>query len=170
MVGERYDARFLEDRLAVFPAYGWESKAEVPYSQIEDMEIGGPGLVKSGGGFTGGGFGTVAALEGMAIAAILNALTTRTTITTIVRVQGTDCELFFLHTRSAPEQLRMQMSPALGAIRSARAAAAQSGKAVLQSPSPGSPVGDLAKLAEMLSAGLLTREEFEQLKAQLLRG
>ena len=42
------------------------------------LEIGGPGLVKTGGGFVGGGFGARGAIEGMAIAAVLNGLTTRT--------------------------------------------------------------------------------------------
>ena len=31
--------------------------AEVPYTKIEDVEIGGPGVVKTGGGFAGGGYG-----------------------------------------------------------------------------------------------------------------
>ena len=46
------------------------------------MEIGGSGMVRSGGGFTGGGFGLGGAVEGMAIAAVLNAMTTRTSIKT----------------------------------------------------------------------------------------
>ena len=107
--------------------------AEVPYSQVEDVEIGGPGLVKSGGGFSGGGFGLGGAIEGMAIAVVLNALTTRTSVQTVVRIQATGCELFLLHTRLTPEQLRIQMSPPLAAIRSARAAAAQDAER------PGSP-------------------------------
>jgi hypothetical protein len=36
-------------------------------------------------------------------------------------------------------------------------------------PGSASPVAELAKLAEMLQAGLLTREEFDQLKASLLQ-
>jgi len=168
-IGEQYDARFLEDRLAIFPPYSGEARAEVPYGEIEDVEIGGPGLVKSGGGFIGGGFGAVGALEGMAITSVLNALTTRTSITTIVRVPGTNCELFLLHTRSTPEQLRIEMSRALGAIRAARAAAAQGVHANHPSIRPMSLVEELTKLADMLQAGLLTREEFEQLKAKLLQ-
>ena len=85
------------------------------------MEIGGPGLVRSGGGFTGGGFGLSGAVEGMAIAAVLNAMTTRTSIKTVVRIQGTGCELFLLHTRLTPEQLRIEMSRTLAVIRAARA-------------------------------------------------
>ena len=44
--GERYDVRFLEDRLMVFACRQAEVLAEVPYSQVEDVDIGGPGLVK----------------------------------------------------------------------------------------------------------------------------
>lgn len=165
VIGELYDARFLEDRFAMFAAYSWEPCAEVPYSQVEHVEIGGPGLVKTGGGFVGGGFGAVGALEGMAIASILNALTTRTSITTIIRIQGTACEFFLLHTRSTPEKLRIEMSRALGAIRTARAGTVQEALPA----QPMSPVQELAKLAEMLQAGLLTREEFDRLKTRLLQ-
>ena len=55
----------------------------MPYSEVEGLEIGGPGLVKTGGGFVGGGFGARGAIEGMAIAAVLNGLTTRTSIKTV---------------------------------------------------------------------------------------
>jgi hypothetical protein len=163
-VGERYDARFLEDRLAICGCGDWNPLIAVTYSEIEDVEIGGPGLVKSGGGFVGGGFGAVGALEGMALASVLNALTTKTKITTIIRVQAVACELFLLWTQAPPEQLRIELSQPLGAIRAARAAAAHS------PASPASAIGELAKAAELLQAGLLTREEFDQLKARLLNG
>jgi hypothetical protein len=134
------------------------------YTAIEDVEIGGPGLVKSGGGFIGGGLGAAGALEGMAVAAVLNALTTKTKITTVIRVRAAACELFLLWTQTPPEQLRIELSQPLGAIRAARAAAAVS------PASTASVVTELAKAAELLQAGLLTREEFDQLKARLLNG
>ena len=93
----------------------------MPYRDVEDVEIGGPALVKTGGGFVGDGFGARGAIEGMAIAAILNGLTTRTSIKTVVRIQGTSSELFLLHTTMTPEQLRIELSRPLAAIRSARA-------------------------------------------------
>jgi len=43
--GGWYDVRFLEDRLAVVACGQAEVLAEVPYSEVEDVEIGGPGLV-----------------------------------------------------------------------------------------------------------------------------
>jgi Short C-terminal domain len=166
--GQRYDVRFLQDRLVVTACRRAKVLAGVPYAEIEDVEIGGSGLVKTGGGFTGGGFGARGAIEGMAIAAVLNGLTTRTSITTVVRIQGTGCELFLLHTRVTPEQLRIELSRPLGAIRSTRAPDV-AGVIQPQAPAmPPSPVEELAKLAEMLEKGLLTREEFDLMKAKVL--
>jgi|tagenome__1003787_1003787.scaffolds.fasta_scaffold20979327_4 hypothetical protein len=48
--GERCDVRFAGDRLLVFASLRANVLAEIPYSQVEDVEIGGPGLVKSGAG------------------------------------------------------------------------------------------------------------------------
>ena len=166
--GERYDVRFLVDRLLVVPSRQAEVLAEVPYGEVEDVEIGGPGLVKTGGGFVGGGFGARGAIEGMAIAAVLNGLTTRTSIKTVVRIQGTACELFLLHTGVTPEQLRIELSRPLGAIRSTRATDV-SGVSRHQVPATAAaPVEELTKLAAMLERGLLTREEFDLMKPKLL--
>ena len=144
--GRRYDVRFLADRFVVFACRRAEVLAEVPYSQVEDVEIGGPGLVKSGGGFVGGGFGLGGAVEGMAIAAVLNAMTTRTSITTIMRIQGTGCELFLLHAGLTPDRLRIEMSRTLGVIRAARAGEAAARPAPEARPESVSPVEELAKL------------------------
>jgi hypothetical protein len=166
--GQRYDVRFLIDRLLVVPANQAQVLAEVHYSQVEVVDIGGPGLVRTGGGFVGGGFGATGAIEGMAVAAVLNALTTRTSIKTIVRIQATTCELFLLHTKVTPEQLRIELSRPLGAIRSARTtSAAGAAQHQVRATAP-SPVEELTKLAAMLENGLLTREEFDLMKAQLL--
>jgi len=166
--GERYDVRFLADRFIVFAYRQTEVLAEVLYRHVEDVEIGGPGLVKTGGGFVGGGFGVSGAIEGTAIAAVLNALTTRTSVKTVVRIQGSGCEVFLLHTRLTPEQLRITMSRPLGAIRSARVEkAAVGGQHGAPAASP-SPVEELTKLADMLEKGLLTREEFDLMKAKLV--
>ena len=82
----------------------------------------------------------------MAIAGILNTLTARTTVTTIVRLQGKNSEMFFLHTRSAPDQLRMELSRALGAIRAANARGPQITAALPPPAAPLSPASELAKL------------------------
>lgn len=160
---ERYDARFIADRLVIRRYRRPEVVEELLYGDIEDVEIGGPGVVRSGGGFRGGGFGAAGAIEGMAIAAALNALTVRTKITTVIRVQASTSELFLLDTKLPPDQLRIHLSQPLAAIRAARAASEPPPAA-----SPVSPVAELTKLASMLEGGLLTREEFDTLKARIL--
>jgi len=102
------------------------------------------------------------------IAAVLNAMTTRTSIKTVVRIQGTGCELFLLHTRLTPEQLRIEMSRTLGVIRAARAGEAAARPSSEARPVSSSPVEELAKLADMLEKGLLTRDEFDLMKAKIL--
>jgi hypothetical protein len=165
--GGLYDVLFLEDGLVIFAYRQARVLVRVHYTEVEDVEIGGPGLVKTGGGFGGGGFGVSGAVEGIAIAAVLNTLTTRTSVKTVVRIQGTSCELFLLHTKFTPEQLRIAMSRPLGAIRSARATQAAGGTQHPPVAAP-SPVQELTKLADMLEKGLLTREEFDLMKAKLL--
>jgi hypothetical protein len=165
--GGLYDVLFLEDRLVVSAHRQAKVITEVPYSQVEDVEIGGPGLVKTGR-FVGGGFGVTGAVQGIAIAAVLNTLTTRTSIKTVMRMQATNCELFLLHTRLTPEQLRIAMSRPLGAIRSARATQTTGGTQHEPPVAAPSPVQELTKLADMLEKGLLTREEFDIMKAKLL--
>ena len=159
-----YDLRFLADRLAVFPCQRTNALVQVPYRNVEVVDIGGPGLVKSGGGFVGGGFGVAGAVEGMAIAAVLNALTTQTKIKTVIRVQATECELFLLCAYAEPEALRIELSRALGTIRQARAGIT----ARTEDRPAASVVDQLGKLAVMLENGLLTREEFNRMKAALI--
>jgi hypothetical protein len=93
-----------------------DAVVQIPYRDVEVVDIGGPGLVKSGGGFSGGGFGVAGAVEGTAIAAVLNILTAQTAIKTIVRIQAAGCELFLLCTTTEPEALRIGLSRPLGAV------------------------------------------------------
>jgi hypothetical protein len=158
------DLRFLTDRAALFPCRGTDALVQIPYRDIEVIDIGGPGLVKTGGGFVGGGFGVAGAVEGIAIAAVLNTLTARTTIKTVMRVQATDCELFLLCTTTEPDALRIALSRALSAIRQARTGIT----ARTDDTSATSLVDQLARLAAMLESGLLTREEFDRLKAAVI--
>jgi putative oligomerization/nucleic acid binding protein len=167
VAGKRYDVPFLEDRLLIAPWHQYQVLVEVPYSEVEDVEIGGPGIVRTGGGFFGGGFGARGAIEGMAIATVLNGLTSRTSIKTVVRIQAKRCELFLLDTSATPERLRIALSYPLGAIRAARATDGTGDLQRRVSTEAISTVDELSKLAEMLEKGLLTREEFNLMKAKL---
>jgi Short C-terminal domain len=68
-----------------------------------------------------------------------------------------------------PESLRISLSGALGVIRQARPSADTSAPGQ-KAPGPVSVVDELSRIAGMLDNGLLSREEFDQLKARLLGG
>lgn len=107
------------------------------------------------------------AIEGMALASDLNRLTTRTSITTVLRIQGTGFELFWLHTTHTPEQLRIMMSSPRRHPVSTRSynrrGTQHTGRVVTPSPAE-----ELFKLADMLEKGLLTRDEFNLMKDRLI--
>jgi hypothetical protein len=168
VTGDRYDVPFLEDRILVVEWKTRQVVTDLAYTEIELVEVGGPGIVKTGGGFVGGGFGVLGAAKGMGIASFLNTLSSRTTYKTVARIQAPGCELFWLHTRVDPEQLRIALSRPLAVLRSVRAASTSAPQLHAASPASASSVEELARLADMLEKGLLTREEFDLMKARLI--
>lgn len=175
-VSKTYDLWFLADRLIIVPRNHVDVLVAVPYTEIEAVEIGGPGLIESGGGFSGGSVSgstnvvdaVIGAVSSKVIANALNSLTTRADIRTIIRIQGFRCEIFLLHTRIVPNELRIELSRSLGAIRQAQNASPE----MVKGPEPGrsfaAEIDALSKLASMLDKGLLTRQEFESLKAKMI--
>jgi Short C-terminal domain len=125
------------------------------------VEIGGPGLVRQLSPSQQAGmvaaFGWIGGLVAYGA----------TKIKTVVRVQAAGCELFFLNESAEPDALRIQLARGLGAIRDAHATLSESAEH-REAARSGSPVEELSKLASMLDSGLLTREEFDRLRARLL--
>jgi hypothetical protein len=165
--GKRHHVMFFEDRFWLVLGSTSVPQVAVPYSEIEDIEIGGPGIVRTGGGFVGGGLGAIGAIEGMGIASILNGLTSRTSIETILRIQGTGFEIFLLYANATPERLRIELSRPLAAFRSVRASHAVGVAQDQMSSKSTSSVDELIKLADMLEKGLLTRDEFDLMKVKI---
>lgn len=101
-----------------------------------------------------------------------------TKIDTIVCIRGNDAELYFLHHQKRPDALRIELSEPLRAIGAASAAKTDTPSAPDQADSPDeradaapeSVPDQLSKLASLLQQELITREEFEQLKARLIAG
>lgn len=163
--GSRLDVRFLADRVVFVPAGSPRILAEFSYPDIEAVEVGGPGRVNL---WTSGQQAALGLAFGLEIG-MLAGLMTR--VKTVVRFQATRCELFAVDARTEPDVLRMRLSPGLWEIREARKAAGRPGPeddAATAAPTASSVVDQLAKLASMLGSGLLTREEFDRLKAGLL--
>jgi hypothetical protein len=162
-VGQSWNLIFSQGRLHLVRGL---VIADVPYAEIVALEIGGPAAQRRGGGFFAGGFGVTGAAEGMLVAAALNLLTTTatTTVSTVVCLMTSSAELF-LHTSSeTPDDLRMRLSPVFTVLRQQETAQATS-----QSNGGGSPVERLAKLASLLEKDLISRAEFDRLKADLLK-
>jgi hypothetical protein len=127
------------------------------------IDIGGAGAMRKGGRFIGGGFGIVGAAAGMLTASALNAMTSSTSIDTVIHLQAASGELFLHYGQQTPEVLRRTLSPVFTKLRQGQPSGSSRGDA-----SAAGVVDQLHKLAGLLDRGLLTPEEFAQLKADLL--
>jgi hypothetical protein len=178
------DLRFLGDRIAVHRAGSASAIVEVPYRDAEIVDVGGPGHVGMSTGelltlilglaLVGAVLGLlIFHLRGLLIGALafglIGAVAGAVSIKTeaIVRIRRGDGELYFVCLQKRPDALRIELSEPLEAIRRARAGpASDSGE--LAQPAPRSIPDQLSKLASLLQQGLISRDEFEQLKAKLI--
>jgi hypothetical protein len=155
--GTECSLRFTHEGIWVHPTNGWAALLRSPYTDALALEFSGPGAVTTSGGFFGGGFGVKGAAEGMIVGSVLNALTTRTTIHTVIRYQAVNLEAFFFYSKATPNHLRVQLSQVLSFIRPTTGS----------STGPG-PAAELEKLAELHKAGALSDEEFAVLKSKII--
>jgi hypothetical protein len=133
---------------------------DISISDIVDIEISGPGTVTSDAGISGGGFGLEGALKGIAIATVVNLLTTHRSTKTIIRIGYKKSEIVFITSKIEPEQARLYFSSIFAQIKSGINATEQSI----------SISSELMKLVELKNLGLLTEDEFNQAKAKILAG
>jgi hypothetical protein len=154
------DLRFTEDEFWVSLGDTWRPFIRVAYSASRALEFAGPGMVRKGGSFFGGGFGIKGAAEGMIVASVLNSLTASTEIQTIVRYQSTDLEAFFFCSSATPQSLRIRLSAVLAKIDVTRTAPA--------APESHDAVSELERLGRLREQGVLSEEEFVQLKARII--
>ncbi len=180
-----YDLRFLGDRLMVCPPESAVAVVELPYHEVDAVQVSGSDRSRSTGetlavvlsvgllgallglivlGFAGlifGGltFGLIAAV----------AMANANGIKTVVRIRSQDAELFFQNTQKSPDAVRVELSGPLTAIEAARAAGPGEGGAERPADRvPESIPDQLSKLASLLADGVLTQDEFERLKAKVI--
>ena len=135
----------------------------IAYDRVVDMEIGGPGVTKTGGGFIGAGFGLSGALEGMLVASVLNALTTKTRVNSLIGIT-TASSAVVLHTSSAaPADLRVHLLPVLGRLTARRLATPTA-----PTPAASDPLDRLERLARLHEAGVLSEPEFIKARAVVI--
>jgi len=186
--GQAYDLRFLSDRIMISPRRSADAIVEVPYRDVETVEVSQSSPGRSPGelavlilavallGALLGLFilGLVGALFGAlvfgSVGAMIGAASGK--IETIVRFRGPDAEFYFVIAGKRADALRIELSEPLRAIENARAAPVSEtqpddsdGPADLAT---GSIPDQLTKLASLLQQGLITRDEFERLKAKLI--
>jgi hypothetical protein len=169
--GRAFDLRFMSDRIVACPPWPGEPIALLPYRDVETVEVSGSSPRSSSGEMVAVCFllALLGAVIGLLVHRLLGLLlgalifgfigaligVSMTKTDTIVYIRGTDADLYFLHHQKRPDALRIELSEPLRAIGSAGAASE-------------SVPDQLSKLASLLQQGLVTREEFEQLKARLM--
>lgn len=150
---------FAQDEAVVSgPEAQDEHSLRLAYSELSSLSIGGPGAIREGGGFVGGGFGLEGFAIGAAAASVLNAATTKSRIETLIGLQDPAGELIFLCTTINPRRLELQLSRPRAIVRFNGAHGHLQADVATQ----------LTKLASLLDRGLLERAEFDALKRQLL--
>jgi hypothetical protein len=133
------------------------------YKHIDVVEIGGKGLMKSGGGFIGGGFGAEGALVGMGIASALNSLTSTKAIDTVINLKARDRQAWLRYPHETPEALRIRLAGELATIEAARREQDRA-----ESQGQRSVSDELARLHDLHSQGALTDDEYSAAKARLI--
>jgi hypothetical protein len=159
--GTHVNVRFgANDALLTVP--GGETSV-IPYRDVTALEVEGQGAVRTGGGFFGGGFGAQGAVEGMLVASVLNSLTTKTKIETIVGLRTNDWQLFLFWDRATPDTLKRHLAPVFARLETAHQTKAQD----YSVPTSG-VAGELAKLDELHKSGALDAAEFAEAKKRVL--
>jgi hypothetical protein len=142
---------------------------QLPYSDALAMDFSGPGRVEKGGGFIGGGFGFRGAVEGMIVASVLNKLTRKSEIQSVIRWEARNLEVFLFTSAATPSELRVKLSPVLARI--ARDPNAPEPTAAEPTPAIAAPEDRLSRierLGALFKDGLLSEEEFSTLKREVL--
>ncbi len=139
--------------------YLWDMEAlksyTVPSKTITEIDVGGPGTVRSGGGAMGGGFGLDGFLVGAAAATVLNILTSHKTTKTLVHVKSEKSEIFLLISTMEPDETRIYLSPLFVSLKP-------------KSKSGATGIAEeIEKLAKLLADGHITNEEYSNLKSRL---
>jgi hypothetical protein len=180
--GQRYDLRFQNDRILVCMPNAADVLVELPYADVEDVEVSGgasqPASMMlgwiSGLGLVGAFFGfLVLRLPGLLLGAVVLGLVggliaaAANKNETIVRVRGRDAEFQFLDLLRRADEVRRALSEPLMAIRKANVARADRPDEP-PAPAPESVADQLSKLASLLQQDLITRDEFEHLKAKVI--
>ena len=134
---------------------------EIPFKEINELEISGPGTVTTNAGASGGGFGLEGFIKGAVAAAIINAATTTKSTNTFMRVLSTTGEIY-LHTSAIePAALKMKLSPIFVHL-------ANRAKQPTITHHNSSVAEEIKQLKKLLEDGVLSQEEFDAAKKKVI--
>jgi hypothetical protein len=137
---------------------------QLPYADALAMDFSGPGRVEKGGRFIGGGFGFKGAVEGMIVASVLNALTRKSEIQSVIRWEARDLEVFLFTSTATPTELRVKLSPVIARI-ARELSPAEPRPAIGPSEDR---LSKIERLGSLYKDGILSEEEFAALKREVL--
>jgi hypothetical protein len=174
---DHVDLHFTREQIWLTKRDGSIPYLRVDFADARVLDFEG-GVVQTGGGYVGGGFGLLGAAEGMAMASMLNGLSRKTTVQTSIRFEAVAAEIFLFTDVATPKALEMTFAEVRAKVKAGSAAASATASASAQAfgLAPASvPTSDGADWSERLLAlgsmhekGLLTAEEFAAAKAKLL--
>jgi hypothetical protein len=130
------------------------------YKELDSLEIGGRGLLQPGGGFIRGGFGAEGAVLGMGIASVLNSLTSKSSIETVLTFKTRRGEAWVHYPRETPQALNIRLSGVLAKVERSNQE-----KPIARTASV---TEELARLHELHVQRALTDEEYAEAKARLI--
>ena len=138
------------------------------------LQIGGQGIYTTGGGWVGGGVGFNGAMQGAAMASILNALETRVHNDCLMRLCFEDAELNFQILDVTPRDLELKLSPIrlhlerhLG-VSSSSTMGLSGTVGVAGKKNSKDLKTKLQELKQAFEEGYLTKEEYESKRSGLL--
>lgn len=134
---------------------------EIPFQEINELEISGPGTVTTNAGVSGGGFGLEGFIKGAVAAAIINAATTTKSTNTFMRILSSTGEIY-LHTSAIePAALKMKLSPLFVHL-------ANRAKQPTITHHNASIAEEIKQLKQLLEDGVLSKEEFDAAKKKII--
>jgi predicted RNA-binding Zn-ribbon protein involved in translation (DUF1610 family) len=164
-LGSECDVMFAADVIRILSTGGHVDN--VPYREVHAVEVTGS-TTRSSAGVFGGGFGVAGAAEGMLVASVINSLSARRTVYTVLRVAAAAAEYVFVSYKFDSSALQTFLTPVQVRIRNAQTG--QQSLAPPPSSSFTSVADELAKLAQLRDSGVLADSEFAAAKARLLGG
>jgi hypothetical protein len=137
------------------------ASVDIPFTEIHELEISGPGTTTNNAGISGGGFGLEGFAKGAVAAALINAATTKNSTNTFARMLTTTGELYLHTSQAEPAQLKIGLSQVFVSI-------ANKTRNSSNSSIQGAVTEEITKLHKLKQDGLIDDDEYKAAKSKLL--